>query len=98
MNTRIHGLLFNRKLTKKALTEALGLSQPTGSKKLNGHVAWSVPELLTVAHTLGTSVAYLVGEVDDDAPLRTARHPQRLSAADEEMVGRTGLEPVTDGL
>ncbi|WP_428831922.1 helix-turn-helix domain-containing protein [Gulosibacter sediminis] len=103
LNQRIHGLLFSRKVTKKALTEALGLSQPTGSKKLNGHVDWSVPELLTVAVVLDTSVAYLIGEVDDDAPLRKtrnapAREDQGVRAASADLVAGAGLEPATSRL
>ncbi|NLT25056.1 MAG: hypothetical protein GXX90_00115 [Microbacteriaceae bacterium] len=98
VNARIHGLLFKARLTKRELAERLHLGSTATSRKLNGHAPWTLDELMTLSTVLETSVAYLVGEVSSDAPLRATSNAQRLSAADAEMVGRTGLEPVTDGL
>ena len=99
LNARIHLLLFRRKMTKKNFAIGLGLSVPTGSKKLNGHIDWSASELRRAAQVLDTSVAYLVGEVDDDAPLRKMKNaPAHEGSGHSYSVAGAGLEPATSRL
>lgn len=50
------------------VAEALGISQVAVSRRLNGRVPFSVPELDTVARLLGVTPALLVSE-----PLRSVR-------------------------
>lgn len=102
-NARIHARLFRAKLTKKALAEGLHLGTTATSRKLNGHASWTLEELVKLAELLDTSVAYLTGEVDDDAPLRKtrnapARENQGVRAASADLVAGAGLEPATSRL
>lgn len=83
---RVHMLMWSTKLTQTDFAPRIGLTQAGLSKKLRGERGWSVGELVSVAAALGTTVAYLVGETLD------------ITGPDSEPVGRTGLEPVTDGL
>ena len=100
---RIVALAFRRRLTKAALAKSIGLSPAAFYNKMNGTSNWQYPELAGIAATLETSVAYLIGEVDDDTPLRkTQKAPthesQGLRAASAELVAGAGFEPTTSGL
>jgi transcriptional regulator with XRE-family HTH domain len=57
-----------RVATQTALAERMGVSQSVLSKKIRGHVSWSVSDLRNAAYELGTTVSYLVGETDEPRP------------------------------
>ena len=67
----VHMLMWDRQVKQTDLAARLGIQQSALSKKLRGHRPWSVDEMLIVARELKTTVAYLVGEIDD--PLCTPR-------------------------
>jgi transcriptional regulator with XRE-family HTH domain len=77
--------MWRAKVTQKGLAAHLGISQPSIAARLNGTTQWTLRDLLSTSALLGTTVAYLVGETDEP----------NLPGV---VVGRTGLEPVTDGL
>ena len=72
-----------RGLYQGDIANALGVQQPTISRRWRGDRAWPLEDLPTVAELLGVSVAYLV---TDNAPVPTNVAPP------------TGLEPATSGL
>ncbi|WP_233419794.1 helix-turn-helix domain-containing protein [Acidipropionibacterium acidipropionici] len=84
--------MFEKRVTRKRLGEALGVSGPNAGRKLRGEVAWSVEDVLRTAALLGVDAARLL-------PHRRAGVPvDVLSAFDPAVVGRAGLEPATQGL
>ncbi|PPF41712.1 hypothetical protein C5B85_18680, partial [Pseudoclavibacter sp. AY1F1] len=68
---RIITLLFRRRMNQGHIARALDTTQSNISAKIRGRRRWYYDEVVQVARVLETSVAYLTGEVDDDAPLRT---------------------------
>lgn len=76
---RVHMIMWDRQLKQTELGPRIGMEQSTLSKKLRGLRPWSLEEVVTVARELHTSVAYLIGEVDDAG----------------NMVHPLGLEPRT---
>lgn len=64
---RIHQLMWRKKVTNKSIAELLGVDPSAIGKKLRAEQKFSVAQLVTVAHFLQTSVAYLVGEGDHEA-------------------------------
>ncbi len=80
-----------------ALGRRLGIDPSSMNLTMHGKRRWYFDEVVTVAEILNTSVAYLIGEVDDDKPLKT-----RKTAADESAtasgVAREGLDPSTSRL
>lgn len=58
-----------RGLYQGDIANALGVQQPTISKRWRGDRAWPLEDLPTVAELLGVSVAYLV---TDNAPVAAA--------------------------
>ncbi|MGF0118956.1 MULTISPECIES: helix-turn-helix domain-containing protein [unclassified Pseudoclavibacter] len=67
---RIVALLWRRKMRQSDLSDAIGVARPNISSKLRGNRRWYLFEIVGIAEALGTSVAYLIGETDDDKPLR----------------------------
>jgi len=63
---RVHMLMWDRQLKQTELAPRLGIEQSALSKKLRGIRPWSLDEVVSVARELRTSVAYLIGEVDDE--------------------------------
>ncbi|MCL1871938.1 MAG: helix-turn-helix domain-containing protein [Promicromonosporaceae bacterium] len=61
---RVMLLLWDRHMTQTGLARQLGITQGALSLKLRGVRGWTVDNLRETAIALGTSVAYLVGEVE----------------------------------
>ena len=70
---RVEMLMVVRRTNQTVVASAMGLTQSTLSKKLKGKTGWSTDDLLAVAHTLQTTIAYLFGEVEDPRPTDEAR-------------------------
>jgi transcriptional regulator with XRE-family HTH domain len=89
IGTRVAGLLWQKRLTQVQLASKLGVDKAGIARRMRGVTAWSVSDLQTIAHELGTSVAYLVGEVDNAewAPSGSNRRP-----ADYKYDGLDALE------
>ena len=88
VSVRVNHLLFiNRRFNQTALADRLGLSRSTVSQKLAGVTRWNVDEIVTIARTFEVSTDYLFG-----------LEPIESATPNSSLVGRTGLEPVTDGL
>lgn len=73
---RIVALLWRKRMRQIDLSAAIGVAQPNLSAKLRGARRWYLFEIVGIAQALGTSVAYLIGETDDDAPLRSPADQQ----------------------
>ena len=65
---RIVALMWRKRLTQTTVARQLGLVQATLSAKLHGRRPWFFAEIQSLARVLGTSVAYLSGETDNDRP------------------------------
>lgn len=61
---RVHTLMWDRRITQKALGERLGVGQSGLGRRLRGERGWSASELRGVSETLGVSVGFLFGEPD----------------------------------
>ncbi len=93
---RIAIWLRRRSQPAAALADALGVTQATMSRKLKGHVTWSVTDLARAAGFLDVSVEALIPV----EAIEKAKRPT-LSGQARELVGavpQVGLEPTTDGL
>ncbi|CAD5999489.1 BetR domain-containing protein [Agreia sp. COWG] len=76
---RVRDLMWDRRLTAKALATSIGVD-PTGlGRRLRGERGWSSDEIKAASRTLEVSVGYLFGETDSN----------------QGPVGPTGLEPMT---
>lgn len=53
-------------ITKQKLADAIGLSRATVSRKVSGHVGWSLEELMAVGEYLGLSTSDLLPHRTDD--------------------------------
>ena len=73
---RIVALLWRKKMRQSDLSDAIGVARPNISSKLRGNRRWYLYEIMGIAKALGTSVAFLIGETDDDAPLRPTADQQ----------------------
>lgn len=90
---RINQLLWERRITKLAGADAMGVSGSTFSKKLRGTVPITVDELVRVAGLLRVSP----GDLLPDAP--THRYERRALARVYDLVSiRAGRrQPLVDG-
>ena len=62
---RVHLLMWDRRITQVELGRSVGMDQSSLGKRLRGERGWSLDQLATVAGALNTTIAYLVGEIDD---------------------------------
>ncbi|MBR22441.1 MAG: hypothetical protein CMF57_08405 [Leifsonia sp.] len=85
---RVVALMWPRRISQARLASAIGVDPSSFSQKLRGKRPWYLREVTQLAIELNTTVAYLIGESDEVRPVDGS----------ENGVGRTGLEPVTDGL
>jgi transcriptional regulator with XRE-family HTH domain len=74
----VHQRMWKLRMTGLRLAEEMGVDQSGLSKRLRGERTWTAANLRDVARALGTSVAYLMGEVDDVewAPSGSNRRPR----------------------
>uniref|UniRef100_UPI0035BE7F0B helix-turn-helix domain-containing protein n=1 Tax=Pseudoclavibacter sp. RFBI5 TaxID=2080578 RepID=UPI0035BE7F0B len=68
--------MWRKRMRQIDLSAAIGVAQPNLSAKLRGARRWYLFEIVGIAQALGTSVAYLIGETDDDAPLHLTADQQ----------------------
>lgn len=84
---RVFMLMFRRRVTQVALARTLGLNQAGVARRLRGETGWKATDLTATAQLLNTTVAYLVGEVDD--PVCTPRdlnpEPTDSGPTDDEL-------------
>ncbi len=59
----IRAEMGRRKMSQADLAAAVGISQPGVSKRLNGTVPWTFPEVVSVAQVFNVPLAVLTGEV-----------------------------------
>ncbi|WP_268831071.1 helix-turn-helix domain-containing protein [Corynebacterium belfantii] len=87
--------MFRRKVTRKALASALGISPQGMSQKILGKVGWSITDLYVVAEFFNIDVTDLL-------PRRvpqTQETPDSLSRTEgSNLVAGAGFEPTTSGL
>ena len=62
-------LMWKHKLTSAKVSKAIGIDSGSFGRKLRGERKWALIELLNLAKVLQTSVAYLVGEMEDPRPI-----------------------------
>ncbi|WP_199339258.1 helix-turn-helix transcriptional regulator [Corynebacterium belfantii] len=91
----VNDLMFRRKVTRKALASALGISPQGMSQKILGKVGWSITDLYVVAEFFNIDVTDLL-------PRRvpqTQETPDSLSRTEgSNLVAGAGFEPTTSGL
>lgn len=59
---RVHGRMWNQKVSQKEIGVLLGIDATGVGKKLRAEQKFSIAQLVTIAGRLNTTVAYLVGE------------------------------------
>ena len=67
LTTAIRERSADHGLTQASIARALGIGRQTFSRKLNGHVDFSLSELTRLAEILGTTVADLMCRADQIA-------------------------------
>ena len=90
---RTHQLMWQQKVSNKALGAALGIDPTAVGKKLRAEQKFSVEQLATIARELGTSIAYLVGETDDPTPPDDENSGPRRARTDDPRINGTSLWP-----
>lgn len=89
---RVNMRMWDRHVTQTAIAPKLGISQSVMARKVRGQAGWSIAQLVAAARELGTTVAYLVGEIDD--PDVDVKELGRRSGAAKE----TGASPTADSV
>lgn len=69
LNGRLLALMLRRGVSKARLADEIGVSPSGVSRRLKGNTEWTLNEMRVAARLLGTSVAFLLGEVDYDGVL-----------------------------
>lgn len=62
---RVHMIMWDRRISQTALGKQVGIDQSALGKRLRGERGWSLDDLRLVAHALGTTMGYLLGEGDE---------------------------------
>ena len=65
-------LIWRSGKTQGDIAELIGIEPTAFGKKLRGKNGWALQELIDLAAVLGTSVGYLVGEIDEIDPVGPA--------------------------
>lgn len=86
LGRRAHMLMWDAKRTQGSVAAQMGIGSDSLGRKLKGERGWALAEIVNLADTLGTTVAYLAGETKDPRP----ENPNGGRA-----VGPEGLEPPT---
>lgn len=63
----VHQLMWEKRITQRAMADVLGIQQSAMSRKLRGARPWLATEVAQVARVLGVTVGDLI-PADDDAP------------------------------
>ncbi len=87
--------LRRRRLEQAQLADLMGVSSATLSRKINGHIGWSVTDLVNVASCLDVPITALL---PNDAVEMTKASRSRDREASAGIVAGTGFEPATSGL
>lgn len=72
---RTNKLMTERYINKKDMAERLGMEYLTFWRKLKGKRGIDVVLLMQIAHVLGTSAAYLLGETDNPSSDGVSEEP-----------------------
>ena len=83
--------MFLRRITRKQLGEALGVTPAAAGRKLRGEISWSLDDIYSAAEFLGVEVTSLL-------PRKTKTPAQLMLDGSSDVVAGTGFEPVTSGL
>ena len=89
----VNHLMFLKRMTRRQLGEALGMSGPNAGRKLRGDVAWTLTDIYNAAALLDVSPEELL-------PRRVKQEDPALTDQDgiSGVVAGTGFEPVASGL
>lgn len=79
---RVHHLMWERKMTQKELAALTHSDQSTVAKRIRGHRSWKVEDLMETARALNTTVAFLVGEIDNPQDPKSPRQESNLRPRD----------------
>ncbi len=80
------------------LARRVGIDQASISRRLNGRSAFTVDDLVAIADVLGITLVELL-QMPKDRPIGGGSVLHGVGTLiTRRLVGRTGLEPVTDGL
>ena len=88
----VNQYMFEQRLTKTAMAQVLGVSQPGASRRITGDIDWTVGDLVLMADWLGL-------ELEDLVPVRDeVRGWLPAPFVPGKAVPPLGLEPRTNGL
>lgn len=87
---RVHHLMWDRKLTARAVAPHLGMD-PTGlGRRIRGERGWDADDIFAAAHFFDVSADYLLG-------LPTKKAPTPEGEGQYAVVPPEGFEPPTSG-
>jgi len=84
--------MFRRRVTRKQLAAALGLSSAVISRKIRGEVKWSVLDIMRTAEFLDVDPYYLLPRRTTERKAEAALPPERLRPE-----AKTPAQPKLDG-
>ncbi len=87
----VNQIMFRRRITRKALGDALGVTPAAAGRKLRGDIGWSLQDVMLTAEFLGVPAADLL-------PKKKGTPAQPKLDGSPDFVAGTGFEPVTSGL
>lgn len=87
----VNNLMFQKRMTRKNLGDAMGVSGQLVSRKIRGEVTWSVLDIMKAAEALGVDPSALL-------PRKKEAPAQPMLDGSPDFVAGTGFEPVTSGL
>ena len=68
LGRRAHMLIWDAKRTQGSVAAEMGIGSDSLGRKLKGERGWALAEIVDLAATLETTVAYLAGETEDPRP------------------------------
>ena len=93
LGERAHMLIWRAGRKQGEVAEQVGIEPTAFGKKLKGKNGWAIQEIIDLADALGTTVAYLVGEVEEEHPRPTPAEEETSQITNWSLATVTELHP-----
>ena len=94
IGAKVDQLMFRKRVKRKDVGLALGITGAAVSRKIYGQVAWTAEDLFKTADFFGVEITDLLPR--RVSPLETGKAPS-VEGADPKLVAGAGFEPTTSG-
>ena len=95
IGAKVDQLMFRKRVKRKDVGLALGITGAAVSRKIYGQVAWTAEDLFKTADFFGVEITDLLPR--RVSPLETGKAPSE-EGANPKLVAGAGFEPTTSGL